>query len=105
VERTDKEDTSARGSTFDGGKTGARDNGDRTQKGPRFVKEATGWEPTCQCQAGDPIPQIVLDPFAGSGTTAMCALQAGRRAIGTELNPEYLQLQDDRTQVTIGLGL
>ena len=105
VERTNKEDTSARGSTFDGGKTGARDNGDRTQKGPRFTKEATGWAATCDCNAGDPVPQIVLDPFAGSGTTAMVALQNGRRAIGTELNPKYLRLQDDRTQVTIGLGL
>jgi len=105
IERTDKEDTSARGSTFDGGKTGARDNGDRTQKGPRFTKEATGWAASCECNAGDPIPQIVLDPFAGSGTTAMVALQNGRRAIGTELNPKYLRLQDDRTQVTIGLGL
>jgi hypothetical protein len=105
VERTDKEDTSARGSTFDGGKTGARDNGDRTQKGPRFVKEATGWAATCDCNAGDPIPQIVLDPFAGSGTTAMVALQNGRQAIGTELNPKYLRLQDDRTRVTMGLGL
>ena len=53
----------------------------------------------------DPVPQIVLDPFAGSGTTAMVALQNGRRAIGTELNPKYLRLQDDRTQVTMGLGL
>ena len=61
--------------------------------------------PSCECGAGDPVPQIVLDPFAGSGTTAMVALQNGRRAIGTELNPKYLRLQDDRTQVTIGLGL
>ena len=69
------------------------------------VSTTTGWAASCECQAGDPVPQIVLDPFAGSGTTAMCALQAGRRAIGTELNPKYLRLQDDRTQVTIGLGM
>jgi DNA modification methylase len=55
--------------------------------------------------AGSRPGDIVLDPFAGSGTTAMVALQNGRRAIGTELNPAYLRLQDDRTEVTIGLGL
>lgn len=65
----------------------------------------TGWAASCDCDAGDPVPQIVLDPFAGSGTTAMVALQNGRQAIGTELNPKYLRLQDDRTQVTIGLGM
>ena len=69
------------------------------------VSTTTGWAASCACEAGDPVPQIVLDPFAGSGTTAMVALQNGRRAIGTELNPKYLRLQDDRTQVTIGLGL
>ena len=72
---------------------------------PETTSVTTGWEPTCQCQAGDPIPQIVIDPFMGSGTTAMVALQNGRQAIGTELNPAYLRLQDDRTQVTMGLGL
>ena len=55
--------------------------------------------------AGSRPGDIVLDPFAGSGTTAMVALQNGRRAIGTELNPAYLRLQDDRTEVTIGLGM
>ena len=55
--------------------------------------------------AGSRPGDIVLDPFAGSGTTAMVALQNGRRAIGTELNSKYLRLQDDRTQVTIGLGM
>lgn len=75
----------------------------RTGLEPRNT--TTGWAASCDCDAGDPVPQIVLDPFAGSGTTAMVALQNGRRAIGTELNPAYLRLQDDRTQVTMGLGL
>ena len=79
----------------------ARERGEEYTNG----KVTTGWAASCDCDAGDPVPQIVLDPFAGSGTTAMVALQNGRRAIGTELNPKYLRLQDDRTQVTIGLGL
>ena len=37
-------------------------------------------------------PGIVLDPFAGSGTTLAVARDLGRQAIGIELSPEYVQL-------------
>ena len=37
--------------------------------------------------AGD----IVLDPFAGSGSTAIAALRAGRSSISAEIEPKYLQ--------------
>ena len=39
---------------------------------------------------------VVLDPFMGSGTTAIAALKAGRRYIGYETNPEYAQLAERR---------
>ena len=34
---------------------------------------------------------IVLDPFLGSGTTAMVANRHGRRCIGIELNATYIK--------------
>jgi len=42
--------------------------------------------------AGCPEGGVVLDPFMGSGTVAAVAQDAGRRAIGIELNPEYCNL-------------
>lgn len=52
----------------------------------------TGWRSTCDCQAADPIPGVVLDPFAGAGTTGMVAKRLGRQFVGIELNPEYLEM-------------
>ncbi len=46
--------------------------------------------------AGCPEGGIVLDPFMGSGTTAMVARDNGRRYLGCELNPEYSTLQEER---------
>ncbi len=43
-------------------------------------------------QPGD----LVLDPFAGYGTTITVAERMGRRAIGIELLPEHLEIARDR---------
>ncbi|HEY89677.1 MAG TPA: site-specific DNA-methyltransferase [Thermoflexia bacterium] len=40
--------------------------------------------------------EVVLDPFLGSGTTAQVALKLGRRAIGYEINPDFLPLIEER---------
>lgn len=51
----------------------------------------TGWQPTCTCNAGGPIPATILDPFAGSGTTLRVALRLGRHAIGVDISDVYLK--------------
>lgn len=39
---------------------------------------------------------IILDPFLGSGTTAIAAKQLGRNFIGIEINPDYCKIAEDR---------
>ena len=46
--------------------------------------------------AGCPIKGLVLDPFIGSGTTALVAKNLGRKYIGIELNPEYIKIAENR---------
>ena len=52
--------------------------------------------------AGSRAGDTVLDPFAGSGTTGQVAIELGRKAILIELNPAYMELAQDRTNVTAG---
>jgi DNA modification methylase len=49
----------------------------------------------CVC-AGCPVGGVVLDPFAGAGTTGLVALEEGRDFLGIELNPEYVALAEKR---------
>jgi len=44
--------------------------------------------------------EIVLDPFMGSGQTALAALKAGRHFTGYEVNEEYLKLALNRIEAT-----
>lgn len=46
--------------------------------------------------AGCPPDGIVLDPFAGAGTTGVVCKEEGRKFIGIELNPEYVKMANDR---------
>jgi site-specific DNA-methyltransferase (adenine-specific) len=41
---------------------------------------------------------IILDPFMGSGTTAIAALKSSRKYIGFDTDPLYIQLAKDRIQ-------
>src|SRR3990167_9458019 len=46
--------------------------------------------------AGCPKGGTVLDPFMGSGTTAVVAERLNRQWIGIELNPEYIKIAEKR---------
>lgn len=43
---------------------------------------------------------LVLDPFCGSGTTCIAANTLGRNYMGIEINPEYVDLANERLQQT-----
>lgn len=53
--------------------------------------------------AGCPFGGTVLDPFMGSGTTLVVAIEEGRNALGIELNPGYLEIARKRLEATAPL--
>lgn len=59
-----------------------------------FDYRVTGesWQPTCDCDAGDPVPCVVMDPFLGSGTTALVAQRLGRHCVGIDISTDYLDM-------------
>ena len=50
-----------------------------------------GFIPSCECNSSRS-SSVVLDPFMGSGRTAIAAIKAGRRAIGIELSPTNVEM-------------
>ena len=72
--------------------------GDKTRKlsGADYNKAVKvigeSWHPTCTCENEGKGRCIVLDPFAGSGTTLWVAEHYGRDSIGIEINPKYCEL-------------
>lgn len=54
--------------------------------------------------AGSKPGDLVLDPFGGSGTTALVSLGYGRRAVLCELNPEYVAMIDQRCAASLAQG-
>lgn len=46
--------------------------------------------------AGCPAGGVVLDPFFGAGTVGVVCVEEGRRYLGIELNPEYVDMAEQR---------
>ena len=55
-----------------------------------------GWKATCECRADETAACIVLDPFAGSGTTLQVARWLGRDYLGIEANAGFIDLIHQR---------
>ena len=49
-------------------------------------------------------PQTILDPFMGSGTTGVAALQMGRKFIGIEREPRYFDIACRRIEQAVAQG-
>ena len=60
------------------------------------VTDTIAWQPSCQCNAGAPVPATVLDCFLGAGTTALVADRLGRHCIGIELSQKYATMAERR---------
>ena len=62
-----------------------------------------GWNKGCDCSSEEVKPCVVLDPFGGSGTTALSAVLLGQDSILCELNSDYLSLIKERIKTVQGL--
>ena len=78
--------------------SGQSSDGPRTRR----IDKTIGWSPSCACDAAT-IPCTVLDPFIGSGTTAMVADRLGRDCIGIDLNPANVEMSLGRIKDDAGL--
>ncbi len=56
----------------------------------------------CIEQAGN--PETILDPFMGSGTTGVAAIQLGRSFIGIEREPKYFDIACKRIEQAVAQG-
>lgn len=60
------------------------------RRGPVVTTTAIGYRPSCSCPPAPAVPCRVLDPFAGTATSLVAALDLGCVADGIELNPDYV---------------
>ena len=64
-----------------------------TQKPIAVMRQAINWAATDA--------QTILDPFMGSGTTGVAAVQMGRDFIGIEREPKYFDIACKRIQAAL----
>lgn len=69
----------------------------------------TGYACACPEPTADTTPAVILDPFGGTGTTAMVAKALGRHGISVDMSADYCRLAEwrtnDRDQLAKVLGV
>jgi len=68
----------------------------RPPQGASYTGKTVGWAPGCECSTGETEPGVVLDPFAGTGTTCKVAKDLGRDFVGIELVDKYVAMAQKR---------
>ena len=61
-----------------------------------------GLQKQCDCETNETKAGTVLDPFGGSGTTGIVAVNHNRHAVLCELNQEYIDLAKERIEKQAG---
>jgi DNA modification methylase len=61
------------------------------------LRSITGYSCTCVTADAPTRPAVILDPFGGTGTTALCASVLGRIGISVDLSHDYSRLAQWRT--------
>ena len=64
-----------------------------------LLRRPTGFTYACACPepTAPTTPGVVLDPFGGTGTTALCADVLGRHGISVDMSADYLRIAQWRT--------
>ena len=88
------------------GKGWASDRSTLRTLAPRAI---TGYACACPEPTADTTPAVVLDPFGGTGTTALAAKALGRHGISVDMSADYCRLAEwrtnDRDQLAKVLGV
>lgn len=77
-----------------------RANGEK--RGDHPTQKPLGVMKWCIEQAGN--PETILDPFMGSGTTGVAAIQLGCKFIGIEREPKYFDIACQRIEQAVAQG-
>lgn len=59
-------------------------------------RKVKGWKQSCDCNTQETESGVVLDMFAGAGTTCLMAKALGRDYVGIELKEEYIEMANER---------
>jgi len=85
----------AEGATVSGG-TASEGRHDQPWFGASTEATITGYACDCPDTTAPTRPAVILDPFGGTGTTAMTARALGRFGISLDLSADYLRLAEWR---------